>query len=118
MIAAGTSYEPLGLADVVLAGFVRIVTHPRVFTPPASSEQAFGFVGALLAQPSAIRVVPGPRQWATFEALCRESGAKGNLISDAYLAALAIDTGCELITTDHDFARFPGLRWRRPFTGR
>ena len=118
MVAASTAYEPLGLADAVLAGFVRVVTHPRIFTPPAPTERAFAFVDALLAQPSAIRVTPGHRHWATFEGLCQASNAKGNLVSDAYLAALAIESGCELITTDRDFARFPELRWRHPLAVR
>jgi uncharacterized protein len=57
---------------------------------------------------------PGPRHWGLFARLCRENGAAGNLVPDAYLAALAIEAGCELITTDRDFARFDGLRWRHP----
>jgi toxin-antitoxin system PIN domain toxin len=118
LVAASSAYEPVGLADVVLAGFVRVVTHPRIFTPPAPTERAFAFVDALLAQPSAIRIAPGPRHWPTFEGLCKTSNAKGNLISDAYLAALAIESGCELITTDRDFARFEGLRWRHPLSER
>ena len=60
-------------------------------------------------------VAPGPRHWPTFERLCLAAGAKGNLVSDAYLAALAIESGNEWITTDRDFSRFPGLRWRHPF---
>jgi predicted nucleic acid-binding protein len=57
---------------------------------------------------------PGPRHWGLFVRLCRESGAEGDLVPDAYLAALAIEGGCELVTTDRDFARFRGLRWRHP----
>jgi hypothetical protein len=60
-------------------------------------------------------VTPGSRHWTLFLDLCRKAGAKGNLVSDAYHAALAIESGCEWITTDRDFARFPGLRWRTPF---
>lgn len=106
--------EPFAIADAVLVGFVRVATHRRVFDPPATLEEAFGFTDALLRAPNAIRVTPGPRHWELFERMCREGAARGNLIPDAYLAALAIDTGCELITTDRDFARFPGLRWRHP----
>jgi toxin-antitoxin system PIN domain toxin len=114
LVSAGTSYEPLGLAEVVLSGFIRIATHPRIFTPPAPIKRAFEFANALLAQPSAVVVAPGARHWAIYEQLCVAAGAKGNLVSDAFIAALAIESGCELITTDRDFARFPGLRWRHP----
>jgi len=114
LTAAATSYEPLGLAEIVLSGFVRVVTHPRIFTPPAQIERAFEFADALLAQPAAVLVSPGGRHWETYRRLCVSVGAKGNLATDAYIAALAIESGCELITTDRDFARFPGLRWRHP----
>jgi len=59
-------------------------------------------------------VAPGERHWDIFGRLCREGGATGNLVPDAWLAALAIEWGCEFVTTDRDFARFPGLRWRHP----
>jgi uncharacterized protein len=98
----------------VLSGFVRIVTHPRIWSPAAPAEEAFGFVEAIVEQPNCLSVAPGPRHWAVFERLCRSVGARGNLVPDAYLAALAIESGCEWITTDRDYARFPGLRWRHP----
>ena len=106
--------EPFAIADAVLAGFVRVATHPRVFDPPATVDEAFGFTDVLLRAPNAIRVAPGPRHWELFGRMCREGAARGNLVADAYLAALAIEAGSELITTDRDFARFPGLRWRHP----
>jgi hypothetical protein len=59
-------------------------------------------------------VRPGPRHWSIFARFCREIGARGNLVPDAFLAALAIEAGCEIITCDRDFARFTGLRWRHP----
>jgi predicted nucleic acid-binding protein len=59
-------------------------------------------------------VAPGPRHWGIFANLCAAVGAKGNLVPDAYLAALALESGSEWVTTDHDFSRFPGLRWRHP----
>ncbi|MEK7270556.1 MAG: PIN domain-containing protein, partial [Planctomycetota bacterium] len=64
--------------------------------------------------PNCVLLSPGKRHWDIFSGLCRKAGAKGNLIADAYLAALAIETGSEWITTDRDFARFPGLKWRHP----
>jgi predicted nucleic acid-binding protein len=68
----------------------------------------------LREQPNRVQLEPGPRHWEIFERLCRESGAKGNLVADAYLAALAIESGCEWVTTDRDYSRFKGLRWRHP----
>jgi len=106
--------EPFGLADVVLSGFVRVATHPRIWDPPVPVDQALDFARALLEAPNAVRVAPGERHWDLFERMCREGSARGNLVSDAYLAALAIESGSELVTTDRDFARFPGLRWRHP----
>ncbi|MCX6997583.1 MAG: type II toxin-antitoxin system VapC family toxin [Kiritimatiellaeota bacterium] len=103
-----------GVTDVVLSGFVRIVTHPRIFDPPTPLPQALAFAEVLRTHPAATLVQPGPRHWELFSKLCREAGAAGNLIADAWLAALAIESGCEWITTDRDFARFPGLRWRAP----
>jgi uncharacterized protein len=98
----------------VLSGFARIVTHPRVFVPPSPIDDAFGFTDALREQPNAVVVSPGDRHWEIFRSLCKQVGARGNLVADAYLAALAIETGSEWITTDRDYARFAGLRWRHP----
>jgi toxin-antitoxin system PIN domain toxin len=108
------SEEPLGIAELVLSSFVRIATHPRVFDPPATVDEAFAFTDVLRTLPNAVPIAPGSRHWDLFEQLCREGSARGNLVSDAYLAALAIESGCELITTDRDYARFPRLRWSHP----
>jgi hypothetical protein len=109
--------RPYGLADIVLSGFLRVVTHPRVFRPPSPLEPAFAFVRALRGQPNCVLVAPGPRHFEIFASLCRAAGALGNLIPDACLAALAIESGSDWITTDRDFARFPGLSWRHPLDG-
>jgi toxin-antitoxin system PIN domain toxin len=98
----------------VLSGFARVVTHPRVFLAPDPLEHALDFCEALRNQPTAVSVAPGRRHWAIFTRLCREAGVRGNLVPDAYLAALAIETGSQWITADRDYARFPGLRWRHP----
>ncbi len=108
------SDRPFGISELVLSGFVRVVTNPRGFAQPDPPEAAFEFASALRDQPTAVRVQPGRRHWELFERLCREVQAKGNLVPDAYLAALAIESGSEWITTDRDFARFPDLRWRHP----
>jgi toxin-antitoxin system PIN domain toxin len=108
------SQAPFGLVDPVLSGFLRIVTHPRVFDPPSPIHHALRFTEELRARPNATRIGPGARHWSIFIGLCRDAGVKGNLVPTAYLAALAIESGSDWITTDRDFARFPGLRWRHP----
>lgn len=70
--------------------------------------------GRAASSPNCVIVSPGPRHWEIFQRLCRKAGARGNLVADAYMAALAIETRCEWITTDRDLSRFPGFRWRAP----
>jgi uncharacterized protein len=106
--------EPYGVSDLVLSGFLRVVTNPKVFRQPSPMETALTFTQLLRAQPNAVPVEPGQRHWVIFTELCRTTGVKGNLVPDAYLAALAIESGSEWITTDRDFSRFPGLRRRHP----
>lgn len=103
-----------GLSELVLSGFVRVVTHPKVFTRPSPISDALAFADQLREGTNCVRVEPGPRHWEIFRRLCVEHGVKGNLVPDAYLAALAIESGCEWVTTDRDFSRFAGLRWRNP----
>ena len=90
------------------------MTHPRVFTRPTPLSQALAFCEILRSQPNATLLSPGPRHWGIFTGLCADAGARGNLIPDAYLAALAIETGSEWITTDGDYRRFRGLRVGHP----
>lgn len=108
------SDEAYAVSDQVLAGFLRVVTHPRVFHPPAPLDTALAFAAAFRDRPNAVPVHPGVRHWEIFTRLCRDADARGNLVPDAWLAALAIESGCEFVTTDRDYARFPGLRWRHP----
>lgn len=110
-----TEEPAFGVSDLVLSGFVRVVTHPRVFHDPSPLDTALRFAAALRDHPHAIPVTPGRQHWDIFARLCRTSGAKGNLVADAYLAAMAIESSTEWITTDRDYARFPGLRSRHPF---
>ncbi len=93
---------------------MRVATHPRVFDPPSTTSKALDFANAVRGQRGAVMVGPGDGHWAIFERLCLTAGAKGNLVPDAYVAALAIESGAELVTTDRDFSRFAGLRWRHP----
>ena len=103
-----------GLSDLVVSGFIRVVTHPRVFRTPTALDDALAFALQLRRQPNRVSVAPGDRHWEIFSRLCTSSGAKGNLIPDAYFAALAIEHGCEWITADRDYSRFQGLKWRHP----
>ncbi len=112
--AAITGPAPYGLSDLVLAGFLRVVTHPRVFRDPTPLADALAFVRAIRDRPGQVSVVPGPRHWSIFLDLCAQARVRGNLVPDAYFAALAIESGAEWITTDGDFARFPGLKTRHP----
>lgn len=91
-----------------------MATHSRIFSPPAPIDRALAFAAALRSRANAVFITPGPRHWEIFAGLCLAAGAKGNLVSDAYHAAMAIETGSEWITTDRDFSRFSGLRWRHP----
>jgi len=111
---AGEAEELCGVSDVVLSGVVRITTNPRIFRTPAPLEHVLDFANALRGRPSVVGVDPGPRHWPIFTRLCRQTGAKGDLVPDLWLAALALDSGAELITADRGFARVPGLRWRHP----
>lgn len=108
------SGDAFGMSDIVLSGFVRIVTHPAIFTPPSTTERAISFTDQIRSRPHCVMIMPGPKHWSIFTSLCHKTNASGNLVPDAYLAALAIESGCEWITTDRGFVRFPGLRWRHP----
>ena len=103
-----------GMAPQVLSSVVRITTHPKVFASPSSLDEVFRFCDILLEQPHCVVIEPGDRHWDIFKRLCLEADARGNLVPDAWLAALSIESGCEWITLDRDYARFPGLQWRTP----
>ncbi|MDS4022932.1 MAG: type II toxin-antitoxin system VapC family toxin [Candidatus Competibacter sp.] len=106
--------ESLGLPWVVLLGFLRISTHPKIFPVPLTPEIALQKVGAWLALDN-VRVVHEQEQhWELLRALLEETGAAGNLTTDAHLAALAIGHGAVLVSCDNDFMRFKGLRWENP----
>jgi uncharacterized protein len=106
--------EPFAVSELVLAGFLRIVTNHRVFPEPTPPDVALAFCMAVLAAPAAVPIRPGARHWGIFGDLCREVRARGNTVPDAYLAALAIEHGATWVTHDRGFARFPGLRWTTP----
>lgn len=103
-----------GMSPQVLSAVVRVSTHPRIYRQPSALDEALSFCEVIATRPHCRLIVPGDRHWPIFERLCRAAKVKGNLVTDAWFAALAIESGCEWITEDGDFARFPGLRVRSP----
>lgn len=110
-VESGRSFA---LCDASLTGFLRIVTNGRVFTDPTPLDVALRSIEELREHPGARHIGPGARHWEIFTELCSVVGARGNDVPDAYLAALAIESGSELVTADRGFGRFPGLRWSNP----
>ena len=114
-IAAVVSSDArFGLSPMVLGAVVRITTNPRAFRMPSAIEEAFGFCEDLLGQPHCQVVEPGDRHWDILRRLCIETDIRGARVTDAWFAALAIEWGCEWVTLDRDYARFPRLRWLLP----
>jgi uncharacterized protein len=108
---ARSSTTTLGLSDVALASVVRLATDPRVFVRPDTAEAALEYVDALLEPPAQI-VRAGGTHWSRFDELCRHLHLRGNLVPDAYLAAIALEQSAQLVTFDRGFGRYPRLRWR------
>jgi toxin-antitoxin system PIN domain toxin len=104
--------EAYGVSELVLSGFLPVATHPRIFDPPPPLAAALSFADSVRESPNAVSIQPDSRHWSIFECLCREASARGNLVSDATVPAIAIESGCEWITADRDYSRFTGLRWR------
>ncbi|MDX2506165.1 MAG: type II toxin-antitoxin system VapC family toxin [Gammaproteobacteria bacterium] len=113
VINANSDY---GYSELVLSGFLRVVTHPKVFETPTPLEEAIKFVRQIKSQPNSVKIIPKERHWAIFEDLIRMTGAKGNFIPDAYHAALAIESGCQWVTTDKGFKKFKGLKTKNPLS--
>lgn len=111
MINGDSSYA---VSDFVVNGFIRIVTNRRIYLHPDLFQRAVAFADSYRNQPHAVLIAGEDRHWEIFTRLCRQIGATGNLVPDAYLAALAIEHGCEFVTCDKDFTRFEGLRCRSP----
>ncbi len=106
--------ETVAFAWLALIGFLRIGTSPIIFTHPLNVDEAFELIDGWLAQPCATVIHPTDRHSRVLQELLAPLGAAGNLTSDAHLAALAIEHGAELCSSDNDFARFSGLRWTDP----
>lgn len=112
--ASMSGTETVGLAWSVMLGFVRLMTNPRVVRAPLDPEQALDYLERWLAHPITTVLEPTPRHVAVLRDLLQDTGAAGNLVADAHLAALAIEHGAELCSADRDFGRFPGLKWANP----
>ena len=108
------SERPFALADLAVSGFLRIVTNPRIYRRPTALDTAVAFVDGLFEQPTCVPVAAGERHWAILREVLRDGDARGNLVPDAHLAAIAIEHGATVATRDRGFARFTGLRWLDP----
>ena len=109
--------ETVALPWIVVLGFLRVTTHPRVLTRPLSAEQALDVVDGWLTRSNVVTLPAGDEHWALLRPLLSAAGTAGNLTTDTHLAALAIEAGCELCSTDSDFGRFPNLRLVNPIAG-
>ena len=106
--------EPVGLPWQVISAFLRIASNPKLPRLRRPLEEVARIVDEWLQQPSVQVLVPGEQHWRIFRQTMAEGQASGDLVSDAQIAALTIEYGGVLYTTDRDFTRFPGLRWRNP----
>ena len=112
--AALADEEPIGLSWLVLLGFLRLATNPKVFPKPLRVEDALRRVDGWLSHPNVRLVVETAEHWRILRGLLQATGSAGNLTSDAHLAALALEYGSVLISCDSDFSRFPRLQWQNP----
>jgi uncharacterized protein len=106
--------QMIGLSWVVVLGFIRLLTNPRIYQNPYSSSEILAIVKTWLEQPEVKIIHPSDHHFTRLASLIEQIGTAGNLTTDAHLAALAIERGLILQTTDADFARFPGLKWNNP----
>ena len=106
--------ERVGVPWLVAAGFVRLLTHPSVLDTPAAPGHAVDLIAEWFRSPSVTPLNPGTQHLAIFRNMLDAAGVGGNLVTDAHIAALAIEHQAEVHSNDSDFARFPGLRWRNP----
>jgi uncharacterized protein len=111
-----TGVAPVYLPWVVLLGFLRLATHRQISANPLPVSAACDIVESWLTRPQVAVLHPGERHAAILFGFLRSTAAGGNLTTDAHLAALAVEHDLEVYTTDTDFARFPGLRWKNPLT--
>lgn len=110
--------EPVGLPWIVILAFIRITTRHGILRRPLPPGDALAYVQDWLEQPCTEIIVPGEHHWPILFRLLEATGTAGNLTSDAHIAALALEHGAAVCSTDHDFARFPGIRHVNPLTVR
>ncbi|TVR46832.1 MAG: PIN domain-containing protein [Puniceicoccaceae bacterium] len=106
--------QGVAVSDLVLSGCLRIITHPKIFKEPTPLSLALEFIEDFRSRPGVCILMPGPKHWEIYLELCRRAEASGNFAADAFHAALAVETGCTLVTCDRGFGRFPGLKWAHP----
>jgi toxin-antitoxin system PIN domain toxin len=106
-----------GMSPLALGALVRITTNPRSYREPSTLAEAFTFCDYITGQRNCQLAEPGEQHWDIFKRLCIETDTRGPRVTDAWYAALAIEWGCEWVTVDRDYARFPGLKWSVPVKG-
>jgi toxin-antitoxin system PIN domain toxin len=106
--------EHFAVSELILSSVVRVATNRKVLDPPASTDEAVAFCRSLIDHPSSVSIAPGPRHWQIYEDLVSASGISGSDTSDAYLAALAMEHGCQWWSSDEGYGRFEGLMWHNP----
>jgi len=114
LLGALRSKETVVLPWVSLLAFLRISTSPRIYPTPLTVEEASEVVDAWLSRPNVVPATGGRDHWGILRRLLGTSGAGGNLVTDAHVAAFALEMGATVTTFDNDFGRFPGVEWRRP----
>ena len=114
LVELANGSEPVGLADIVLSGFLRIVTNRRIFKVPTPTDVALQSVNRLIDSPAGMLLRSGERHWSIFLELVSAMSARGNDVPDAYIAAYAIENNATLLSADRGFARFEQLRWQHP----
>jgi uncharacterized protein len=106
--------ETVAIPWIVILGFLRLATSRHVFAKPLPVDEAVAIVDGWVGRPNVVALYPGPDHWRILKALVAGTGTAGNLTTDAHLAALAIEHGCQLCSTDADFGRFAQLDWVNP----
>jgi hypothetical protein len=109
--------EEIGVPWIVLLGFLRLTTSPRVFDDPLTPTQSWELIEEWIEHPNTMVIHPGPKHLQFFKTLVLENGTAGNLTTDAHLAVLCIERGATLYTADNDFSRFTSLKWKNPLSG-
>jgi toxin-antitoxin system PIN domain toxin len=111
LLASGDSFAATGQ---VLASVVKLATNHRWMDPPSAVDEVLDFCKQIRLAPGWVDLAPRHRHWEIFDRLCRDSRATGDHVPDAFLAALAIENDCELVSFDRGLRRFPGLRVSMP----